>query len=68
LRQIWWSGKEPVTFDVEINSLKKMGQIGNAITSPFENFELVIEAFDKAAGFDRQNSSEYHPTNGRAFG
>ncbi len=51
MRQIWWSGKEPVTFDVEINSLKKMGQIGNAIASPFDHLDLIVETFDEAAVF-----------------
>jgi hypothetical protein len=30
-----------------------MGHIGDTITSPFEYFELIIEAYDKTAGFSR---------------
>ena len=48
---IWWLGKKPVAFQVEINALEKMGNIGYAIASSFEHFDLVVETFDKATGF-----------------
>lgn len=45
------SGKQPISFNIEINTLKKMGDIGNAVTTSLENFELIVEALNKATGF-----------------
>jgi hypothetical protein len=45
------SGKKPVAFQVEINALKEMLQIGYAIGASLEYLDLIVEAFNKAAGF-----------------
>jgi hypothetical protein len=35
---------------VEVDSLKQVLQIEDAITAPLEDFDLVVEAFDKGTG------------------
>ena len=43
------SSKQAITVQVQGNALEQMGQVENAVAASFEYFDLVIEAFDKAA-------------------
>ena len=64
----WWSGKKPVTFQVKINALVKMDDIGYVIASSFEHFDLVIETFDKATGFTSHKIiQDFIPPIGKCF-
>lgn len=35
--------------EVQVNALEEVPEVENAITVPLENFDLVVQAFDKAA-------------------
>src|SRR5206468_3291307 len=41
--------EEAIAFQVQIQPLKQMLQIGDSIAAPLEDFDLVVEAFDEAA-------------------
>ena len=44
------SPEQTIAFEIKENALKKVVQIGEAITPSLEHLEFVVEAFDKAAG------------------
>src|SRR3989304_5047924 len=47
---MWWSpGEQTIAFQIQINALKKMFQIEDTVATPFQDFELVVEPFNKAA-------------------
>src|SRR4030067_2179747 len=47
---MWWSpGEQTVAFQIQINTLKKMFQIEDTVATPFQDFGLVVESFNKAA-------------------
>ena len=39
-----------IAFEIKEQSLKQRVEIGQAITTPFEHLESVVEAFDKVVG------------------
>ena len=41
--------KQAITMQVEIDALKQVLEVENAVTAPLENFDLVVKAFHKAA-------------------
>ncbi len=34
---------------IQVDALKQMFEVGNAVRAPLENFDLVVETFHKAA-------------------
>ena len=50
LSHIWWClSEEAVAFKIEINTLKQMLNVENAITTAFEHLDFVVEAFHETA-------------------
>ena len=45
------SSQEPVAFNVEVNTLKKVRQISYAVATALKDFDFVVETFDKATVF-----------------
>ena len=44
------SDKQTVAFQIKKQTLKELVEIGQAVAATFEDFEFVIEAFDKTTG------------------
>jgi hypothetical protein len=45
-----WLSEEPVAFEIEVDALKQMLDIKNAIATAFEHFDFVVVTFSESAG------------------
>jgi hypothetical protein len=50
LSHIWrLPSEQTIAFQIQENALEEMLTVENAITTPFQDFELVVQPFDKTA-------------------